>query len=139
MTNMSSGSVAPLAMVSSPSRRKSVPGSWMEMGGGILSGHRSPILTSAICDQLIKICYPNSDLKCITIYVEDISQFVYFSTLLKVGPNKCYMSFCCFMCPDNVSWSRFRVFVSLSLSVHVSRSALCIGQFFQVSSVTTSH
>ena len=53
----------------------------MEMGGGILSGHRSPILTSAICDQLAKICSPNSDLKYITIYVEDISQFFHFSTL----------------------------------------------------------
>ena len=98
-------------------------------GGGILSGHRSPILTSAICDQLAKICSPNSDLKYIKIYVEDISQFFYFSTLVKIGPNRWYMSFCCFVCPDNVSWSRFRVFVSLSLSVHVSRSALCVGQF----------
>ena len=136
---MSSGSVAPLAMVSSPSRRKSVPGSWMEMGGGILSGHRSPILTSAICDQLTKICSPNSDLKYIKIYVEDISQFFYFSTLVKIGPNKWYMSFCCFVCPDNVSWSRFRVFVSLSLSVHVSRSALCVGQFFHVLLKEVSH
>ena len=75
-----------LAMLSSPSPWKSVPGSWMEMGGGILSGHRSPILTSAICDQLAKICSPNSDLKYITIYVEDISQFFHFSTLVKIGP-----------------------------------------------------
>ena len=69
-----------------PTQRESVPGSWMEMGGGILSGHRSPILTSAICDQLAKICSPNSDLKYITIYVEGISQFFHFSTLVKIGP-----------------------------------------------------
>ena len=73
-------------MLSPPTQRKSVPGSWMEMGGGILSGHRSPILTSDICDQLAKICSPNSDLKYITIYVEDISQFFRFSTLVKIGP-----------------------------------------------------